>query len=123
MKLTAAPVNPLPASPQDVTYTYLGIVDRVVDGDTLAVRIDLGFSTWRVEKFRLAHINCPETSTPEGKVVKAWVTDWAAKQKSWVFHSKGQDKYGRWVAVVWGDDRTRSLNQLLLDTEQAVPYM
>ncbi len=119
----ATALKTLPPLPDAVTYTYNSTVTRVIDGDTLQVEVDLGFNTWRHERFRLAHINCPETSTPEGKAVKAFVTEWASKQTAFVAMSKGQDKYGRWVAVIWGDDRTRSLNQLLLDQGMAVSFM
>ena len=30
-------------------YEYKAIVDRVVDGDTIDVTIDLGFKTWKKE--------------------------------------------------------------------------
>lgn len=42
-------------------YTYEAKVLRIVDGDTIDVEIDLGFSTYRRERIRLYGINTPET--------------------------------------------------------------
>ena len=45
-------------------YEYKAIVDRVVDGDTIDVDIDLGFSTTLTkQRVRLAGIDTPESRT------------------------------------------------------------
>jgi endonuclease YncB( thermonuclease family) len=113
----------LPKTPPLGLYLYKAIIDRVVDGDTVVARVDLGFNTWRNDKFRFAHINAPEMKTAEGPVAKEFLAQWIVAQKSLTFYSKGQDKYGRWVAVIWGDDLTVSINQIMLDKGLAVPYM
>ncbi|MFA5329064.1 MAG: thermonuclease family protein [Prolixibacteraceae bacterium] len=42
-------------------YQYNANVQKVVDGDTMEIDIDLGLSTWvRKEKIRLFGINTPE---------------------------------------------------------------
>lgn len=126
MTVTAVPkvVTPkLLPSPPGVPFVFSASIDRVIDGDTVHARIDLGFNTWHDDKFRFAHINAPEMKTPEGPVTKEFVTAWIAAQKSFTFFSKGQDKYGRWIAVIWGDDQSISINQILLDKGLAVPYM
>ncbi len=52
-------------------YQYHAIIQKVVDGDTLEIDIDLGLSIWvRSEKVRLYGINTPEVfgvkkGTPE----------------------------------------------------------
>jgi len=47
-------------------YQYKCIIKRVVDGDTIEVDLDLGFSTWlRNVSIRVLHINCPETRTKD----------------------------------------------------------
>ena len=121
--MTTALVSKIPASPPGTLYVYRATIERLIDGDTVCARVDLGFSTWRTEKFRLAHINTPEMNTLGGHISKEFVTTWTAKQKTFTFYSKGQDKYGRWVAVIWGDDLTISLNQLLLDADLAIAYL
>ena len=44
-------------------YEYNAEVLRVVDGDTIDVLIDVGFSTFKKERVRLYGINTPETRT------------------------------------------------------------
>lgn len=45
-------------------YTYKATVLRVVDGDTVDVSIDLGFSTKTDRRLRLAGIDTPERGHP-----------------------------------------------------------
>ena len=43
---------------------YYGVeILRVVDGDTVDVRIDLGFNVWHKCRVRLMGINAPESRT------------------------------------------------------------
>jgi micrococcal nuclease len=44
-------------------YEYAAVVTRVVDGDTVDARVDLGFGISFTERFRLSGINAPETRT------------------------------------------------------------
>ena len=45
-------------------YEYDCIIERVVDGDTVDVSIDLGFGVWlHSERVRLCSIDAPETRT------------------------------------------------------------
>ena len=44
-------------------YEYEGIVERVVDGDTIDCLLDLGFTTWKKIRVRLAGIDAPESRT------------------------------------------------------------
>ena len=36
-------------------YEYEALVERIIDGDTLDVRIDLGFDIWHRLRIRVAH--------------------------------------------------------------------
>jgi len=54
-------------------YEYRATVLDIVDGDTLKLRVDLGFSTFTERTLRLARINCPEMNVEEGKVAKTAV--------------------------------------------------
>jgi endonuclease YncB( thermonuclease family) len=55
-------------------YNYGMEVDRVIDGDTIVVIVDLGFHTYIKEYLRFYDVNTPETRgvnySPEG----AWAT-------------------------------------------------
>ena len=44
-------------------YEYNAICTRVVDGDTIDARVDLGFSVWLDCRIRLEGIDAPETRT------------------------------------------------------------
>lgn len=101
-------------------YQYKAEVNRVVDGDTVVCTVDLGFNIFVKEKFRLAKINAPETSTPEGKEVKELVSNMLT-DKEIVLDVLKQDKYGRWLAIVLLDGQ--EINQWLLDNGHAVHYM
>ena len=46
-------------------YYYNAVVDRVVDGDTLDMTIDLGYNIWIKERVRLYGLNTPETRTKD----------------------------------------------------------
>ena len=48
-------------------YEYRAEVIRVVDGDTVDVLIDCGFSTFRKERVRLHGIDAPESRTRDKK--------------------------------------------------------
>jgi endonuclease YncB( thermonuclease family) len=54
-------------------FTYAAYVERVVDGDTLKVRFDLGFDTWVRETLRLRGLDCPGMDTKEGQAAKTFV--------------------------------------------------
>ncbi len=41
-------------------YTYKAVVDRVIDGDTLIARIDLGFDVWVNQRLRFRGVNTEE---------------------------------------------------------------
>ena len=47
-------------------YEYKAVVDRVIDGDTVDVDIDLGFGVWlRKQRVRLVGIDTPESRTKD----------------------------------------------------------
>ena len=63
-------------------YEYRCRIDRVVDGDTVDVDIDLGFGVWlRKERVRMYGIDTPESRTRDleekkyGLVHKKFVLD------------------------------------------------
>jgi len=99
-------------------WQYRARVERVVDGDTLDLGIDLGFGvslTGDEARVRLRGIDTAETfGVPKdseeyttGQRHKAFVEEWVADtdDQEWpVFVETAKDdqrgKYGRWLAVV-----------------------
>lgn len=91
----------------DPLYTYKAIVEKVVDGDTLAVRIDLGFNVWVSQRIRFRGINTAELAKDGIKTGKA--PDRADQAKNFVegrlkdiefvvIKTYKTDIYGRYVA-------------------------
>jgi endonuclease YncB( thermonuclease family) len=105
-------------------FTYYAFVERVIDGDTLLVKIDLGFETRVRQYLRLRGINAPELDTPEGKKAKTFVERELAKVPYITLTSSRSDKYDRYLAdVYYGEgEKERYLNQMLLDESLADRY-
>jgi micrococcal nuclease len=90
-------------------YIYKASLIRVVDGDTVDLIIDLGFDTFRHERFRLYGIDAPEMNTLAGKAAKTWLRE-ALQPLEAIYVQTIQlstkakrDKYGRFLAVLYDD--------------------
>jgi micrococcal nuclease len=93
-------------------YQYKAIIQKVVDGDTLVIAIDLGLSVWiHDEKIRLYGINTPEVygvkkGTPEweeGNKASEFVKS-ILKEKDEILIQTikdKQEKYGRYLGLVY----------------------
>ena len=89
-------------------YEYNAVVERVVDGDTIDVIIDLGFKTWKKVRVRMEGINTPESRTRDLEEKKLGL---AAKDRlveilelnnnKCVLHVSGVGKFGRAIASVF----------------------
>lgn len=109
-------------------YEYGMVVDKVVDGDTIDATFDLGFSTFRKDRVRIAGIDSPETHTTNerekkmGLEAKAFIESWFKEQKgSLVARTTKDDKYGRMLATIWGDNG-RCLNEEIVTKGYAWKY-
>jgi endonuclease YncB( thermonuclease family) len=86
---------------EDPAYTYPGFVDRVVDGDTLVVEVELGFGAVVRERLRLRGIDAAELGTAEGDHAKYALEDTLPAGTRIVVRTYRNDKYGRFVADVF----------------------
>ena len=111
-------------------YEYSTTVDRVVDGDTVDIWIDLGFDVRIFERVRLAGIDTPESRTRDarekkfGKMATARVEELLPVGAELQATSKAYDsrgKFGRCMMDFVLPDG-RMLCQTLLDELLAVPY-
>lgn len=109
-------------------YEYHATLRRVIDGDTLELEVDLGFEMHAVTTFRLYGVNAPEVT---GATKKAG-NEATAFTKQWLEHAGTpllirtykRDKYGRWLAEVWGANMGKgplTLNAALLQAGHATP--
>ena len=103
---------------------------RVIDGDTIDVRADLGFDVSLKLRLRFAGINTPESRTRNkeekalGLAAKARLKEVLESADSIEFESFGKGKFGRVLAtpyVVIGDERT-DVCQLLVREDHARLY-
>ena len=85
------------------SYTYAATIDRVVDGDTLSVLVEVGFGIIMHDKLRLRGIDCPEMGTPEGERAKRFVAGLLPVGSAIVLKSRKTktDNHGRFVADVF----------------------
>tara|TARA_Y100000114_G_scaffold143590_1_gene151291 strand:- start:1906 stop:2268 length:363 start_codon:yes stop_codon:yes gene_type:complete len=108
------------------TYIYRCEVDRVVDGDTIDVHIDLGYSViLKKQRLRLAGIDTPESRT-RNKAEK--VLGLAAKDRlialcgdEIFIKSLGKGKYGRILAVPYTSEGA-NICETLISEGHAVEY-
>lgn len=103
------------------SFIYRADVVRVVDGDTVDVNIQLGFSiVMRKQRIRLFGINAPEMRTRHGKEVKKYLAnliEGRAVTLRTIKDKKG--KYGRWLGIV-EDDNVGNVNDWLVKNNMAV---
>ena len=110
------------------TYiTRLASVARVVDGDTLDLDLDLGFSITLRQRVRLIGIDAPEVRTRDaeekarGLQAQQFVVEWLQRPGLvWVRTTK-DDKYGRMLADLYREGEP-SLCEELLAWGLAGPY-
>lgn len=102
-------------------YTYKATVIRWVDGDTVWLRVDLGFRLWMEEDFRLFGLDTPEHNKPGGVEATAFSRAFAPVGTQVTLKSyKDPDKYGRWLADVFVG--SESINIALVANGNAVSY-
>lgn len=124
-----------------LVYFYRAKVNRVIDGDTVDILIDLGFGLFKDVKARFWGINAPEISHPKdeeellrGLQTKARVEEWFKVNapdgyvviKSHNGRDLKQEKYGRWLIEVYPSNFTKetvSLNDSLVKEGLAAEYM
>ena len=113
-------------------YEYKVTIDRVVDGDTVDVWIDLGFDVRIFERVRMAGIDTPESRTRDkrekvfGKIATARVQELLPVGKECIAVSESYDargKYGRAMLDFYlSDGSGRTVCQMLLNERLAVYY-
>lgn len=113
-------------------FEYFCKVNRVVDGDTIDVTVDLGFDIHHFARVRMMGIDTPESRTRNleekalGLASKARLKELLKGQKVKIETSKeGKGKFGRILAdvIVCNKDGTEvNCNQQLIEEGHARPY-
>jgi micrococcal nuclease len=112
-------------------YNYKAVVDRVVDGDTVDVIIQLGFDISFKARIRLLGVNAPESRTTDleekklGLAAKAFVVKWLEDRGNTIIIATQLDKkgkFGRILGLISEVDGDETLNYTLLAKGHASPY-
>lgn len=82
-------------------YQYRALLERVIDADTLKLRIDLGFGAWIVVTVRVRGVDAAEMNTPLGQKAAAAVGALLESADVVVVTYKDQMSFARWVADVY----------------------
>ncbi len=104
-------------------------INRVIDGDTVDLDIDLGFSITLKQRVRLKDIDASETRTldleekKKGLEAKEWLKKELSREGEWIIETTKEDKYGRILGTLYlvGDPVT--INERMLNEGIANPYM
>ena len=105
-------------------YQYIATVNKIVDGDTVNLTIDLGFRLSYTANCRLAGINAPEMSTEEGTTSKIALTILLQPGSIYAIESTGLDKYGRPIVTIFKKSRDgfASVNHIMIEQGHATKY-
>ena len=102
-------------------------VDKVLDGDTIDVTIDLGFDLYKKERVRIAGVDTPEKRTRdlEEKALGIDATNWMKEHLEETINGDdeliirtelkgGVGKYGRLLGWLYVGDDVVSLNEQMI---------
>ena len=104
-------------------------IHRVIDGDTIDIDIDLGFSITISHRVRLKDIDAAETRTKdlsekaEGVKARLWLEKELSRSNEWIIETHKEDKYGRILGTLYLVGDSVTLNERMLNEGIAKPYM
>lgn len=98
-------------------------IEKIVDGDTVDVSVDMGFHVWTKVRVRLAGMNAPEMKTVEGAISKSQLSALCLGAEA-LMYCEGKDRYGRWIAGLTRktDDLDINAEMIRLGCAVAVKY-
>lgn len=103
---------------------------RVVDGDTVELEINLGYHLTFRDRFRLAHIDAPETNrkatreagTRSKNALEQMLLEEIDEGDGIWIESFKKDSFGRWLCTIHSHKSGESLNERMITEGYAVPY-
>jgi micrococcal nuclease len=111
---------------------YVKQVNKVVDGDTIDVVIDLGFDISFTSRVRLAGIDTPESRTRDlaekalGLESKKYLADRIKAAKNVVIRTEkinSSEKFGRILGWLYLDGESNSINHEMIEKGYAWGYL
>ena len=112
-------------------FSYAASVVRCVDGDTVTLDVDCGFSIFTRQTTRLMGLDTAETRMVRGgsedlkslgKLAKQFVQDALPVGKEVTIKTHKEGKFGRILAEIYINGGDDSLNDLLIEKKMAVKY-
>lgn len=110
-------------------YDYKAEVVRVIDGDSVVLRVDVGFHVTFTDNFRLLGIEAAEVRTRDLEEKKAGLNSKAALERLLALgplriETEKSGKYGRWLATLYiqAEDGEFNANERMVDEGFAKPY-
>ena len=111
-------------------------INRVLDGDTIDVTIDLGFDLFKKERVRIAGVDTPEKRTRdlEEKALGIDATNWMKEKLEATIAGDGDEltirtelvggmgKYGRLLGWLYINEDLISLNEKMIEEGYAHAY-
>lgn len=111
-------------------YTYkIKKILKVIDGDTVDLEIDLGFSITIKQRVRLKDIDAPETRTKDlqekdrGIISKSWLEIELSREGEWIIETYKEEKYGRILGILYCIGDPVTVNEKMLNLNLAEPYI
>jgi len=107
-------------------YHYKATLNRIIDGDTIDVNVDLGFDVKIKQRVRLYGINTPEVRTKDLNEKKKGLeaTEYLKKilPKEFVMETilNKRGKYGRVLGILWVKDV--NINEKMVNEGYAKRY-
>lgn len=110
-------------------YQYkIKSIQKIIDGDTIDVEIDLGFGITTSQRIRLKYINAAETRTlnleekAKGLAAKEWLKKELSREGEWIIETQKEDKYGRYLGTLYCVGDSVTVNERMLNEGIVVPY-
>jgi endonuclease YncB( thermonuclease family) len=82
-------------------FTYKAYLNRIIDGDTMIVHIDLGFSVFIEQRLRLRGLDAPELSEKGGQASKRLIESSLKDSPFLIIKTHGTDLYDRYLVDVF----------------------
>lgn len=101
-------------------FTYKAVVLNVVDGDTIDVRVDLGFRIFTTQRIRLSRIDTPERDQNGFAEARDFLID-LIEGKTITLRTHNVSKWGHFLGDVILDGQ--DINRLLLEKNLARPWV
>ena len=103
-------------------------INKVIDGDTVDIDIDLGFNIIISQRVRLSGIDAPETRTKNleekvnGLESKRWLEEKLTTDKPMFIRTEKDDKYGRILGWIYIGEDNIPINTHMIKEGYAKPY-